>query len=75
MTAPKGQRQALRFHEPLQERDSESKTVGCRHTNPDICAKHSLASVCAFVRSDGMCLAPPARWPKQFRLLQKGGPS
>lgn len=66
-----GVKQAKRFHEPLAEGETAQKTIGCRHTNPDICAKHSLSTVCAFVRADGMCLAPPASWSKQYeRLLQ-----
>lgn len=64
-----------RFHDPLLTQDSEVQTLGCRHTNPDICSKHSLPKVCAFVRSDGLCLAPPTTWAKQYRklrLLQEG---
>lgn len=63
-------KRADRFHLPLQNGDTENRTVGCRHTNPDICAKHSLEGVCAFSRIDGFCLAPPMSWPKQFRKLQ-----
>lgn len=62
-----------RHHLPLELGDTESRTVGCRHTNPDICAKHSLEAVCAFARSDGICVAPPASWPKQFRKLKSVG--
>ena len=58
------------FHEPLRDGDSAEKTVGCRHTNPDICRNHSLPGACAFVRDDGICVAPPASWPKQFAKLQ-----
>jgi hypothetical protein len=61
--------QARRFHDPLDGRDTPDQTVGCRHTNPDICAKHSISLVCAFVRADGMCLSPPKSWPKQFKVL------
>jgi len=57
------------FHAPLNPKDSEHQTLGCRHTNPDICSKHDLLSVCAFVRPDGICLAPPRTWPKQFQKL------
>lgn len=57
------------FRAPLRPRDTEKQTVGCRYTNPDICAKHSLPSVCAFVREDGICLSPPKSWPKQYRHL------
>jgi predicted nucleic acid binding AN1-type Zn finger protein len=67
----KGPKQAKRFHEPLVEGETAQRTVGCRHTNPDICAKHSLPAVCAFARSDGMCLAPPASWPKQYEKLRQ----
>lgn len=59
------------FHAPLKSEDSEKETVGCRHTNPDICAKHSLFDVCAFVREDGICKAPPKSWPKQFQKLKE----
>ena len=27
------------FHAPLNPRDTEKQTEGCRHTQPDICAK------------------------------------
>ena len=65
----KGAEQAKRFHEPLVEGDTAQKTVGCRHTNPDVCARHSLSTVCAFARADGMCLAPPTSWAKQYEKL------
>lgn len=58
------------FHFPLKHDDSSEKTVGCRHTNPAICAKNSLSNVCAFVRHDGMCMAPPVSWKKQFLKLK-----
>lgn len=58
------------FHEPLKPGDTGTETVGCRHTNPDICAKNRMPGKCAFVRTDGMCLAPPSSWPKQFRKLK-----
>lgn len=62
-------KQSLRFHEPLVEGDSPTQTVGCRHTNPDICAKNAMPSVCAFARANGVCMAPPATWPKQYQKL------
>jgi hypothetical protein len=58
------------FRDPLLPQDSEVQTVGCRHTNPSVCSKHSLQRVCAFVRDDGLCLAPPTTWPKQYRKLR-----
>ena len=30
-----------------------------------------MPTVCAFVRSDNICLAPPASWPKQFQKLKQ----
>lgn len=76
MSGGRGAKQAQRFHEPLLPEDSEKQTVGCRHTNPDICAKNEMPAVCAFARADGMCLAPPSSWPKQFRKLHalRGAP-
>lgn len=65
--------QAQRFHDPLGVDDTPERTVGCRHTNPDICKKNGMPDVCALVRADGMCLAPPASWAKQYeKLLQLG---
>ena len=69
--ASRSNEQARRFHEPLEDLDTDQQTVGCRHTNPDICAKHSMASVCAFVRSDGTCLSPPKSWPRQYAKLNQ----
>jgi hypothetical protein len=62
-------RQAEAFHAPLHELDYEDRTFGCRHTNPDICAKHSMDRICAFVRDDNICQSPPVTWPKQFAKL------
>jgi hypothetical protein len=56
-------------NEPLREGDRPDRTVGCRHTNPDVCGKHSIEKVCAFVRDDNMCLAPPVSWKKQYERL------
>ena len=58
------------FHATLHQLDSEKQTFGCRHTNPDFCAKNRLPKLCAFVRKDKICFAPPSSWPKQFRKLQ-----
>lgn len=59
-----------RFHNALLPTDSEERTVGCRHTNPNACSKHSLRNVCAFARADGLCVAPPRSWPSQYRKLR-----
>ena len=58
------------FHAPLKPHDSEHQTVGCRHTNPDICAKNRTPKICAFVRSDQICKCPPQSWKKQFAKLK-----
>jgi hypothetical protein len=60
-----------RFHAPLCEGDTRTKTVGCRHANPDSCAKHSLPDICAFVRGDGICTSPPVSWQKQYGKLHR----
>ena len=65
-----GLTQAARFHARLEADDRVDRTVGCRHTNPDICAKNDMPNVCAFARLDGLCLSPPASWPKQFLKLR-----
>lgn len=61
------------FHAPLNPKDSEAQTFGCRHTNPDICAKNRVPKQCAFVNTDGMCYAPPRTWPSQFKKLKIQG--
>jgi len=58
------------FSEPIRPGDTENQTVGCRHTNPDICAKNRLPGKCAFVRDDKMCVTPPVSWPTQYRKLK-----
>ena len=60
------------FHAPLHPLDTEKQTRGCRHTNPDACAKNQMPKVCAFARADTMCLAPPQSWPRQFQKLKQG---
>ena len=63
----------ISFNSPLNRGDSEIQTVGCRHTNPDICGSNSVLSVCAFVRDDGICTKPSAAWKKQYKKLMEGG--
>jgi len=57
------------FHAPLHEKDTQTQTFGCRYTNPDICRKNMMPDVCAFARSDNICLSPPASWRKQYAKL------
>lgn len=59
------------YHAPLKDGDTANQTVGCRHTNPAICSKNLLDDVCAFVRDDSLCLAPPISWKKQYQKLIK----
>jgi len=62
---------AKAHHAPLHPDDTIEQTVGCRHTTPKNCAKNSMPDVCAFVRSDNMCQAPPRSWPRQFDKLSE----
>jgi len=58
------------FHAPLKPNDTLTQTVGCRHSNPDICKNNSLQEYCAFTREDGVCLRPSKAWAKQFIRLR-----
>jgi hypothetical protein len=60
------------YDRPLEDCETKEKTLGCRHSNPDICAKHSMPNVCAFVRDDGICLSPPVTWEKLYIRLKQG---
>jgi hypothetical protein len=64
--------QSKRLQAPLQPEDELGCTWGCRHSNPDVCGKHRMPKVCAFVREDGRCLAPPRSWAKQHTKLLAG---
>lgn len=59
------------FHAPLNDRDSETQTYGCRANNPDICANNGLTGVCAFVSEDGICRKPSKAWKKQYQKLKE----
>jgi hypothetical protein len=72
MKIPDREKQKEAFHAPLTPNDTVSKTYGCRHTNPSICANNSIPKSCAFVRADEMCLKPPVSWKKQFQKLKSG---
>jgi hypothetical protein len=61
--------QLLRRGAPLQPGDRVDRTAGCRQTQPSCCGRNSLPSVCAFARADGICLAPPTSWKRQFAAL------
>ena len=57
------------FSAPLNKRDTEYQTYGCRQRNPGICRNNGLADVCAFVRKDGICKKPSRAWVKQYQRL------
>ena len=59
------------FHAPLNERDSETQTYGCRANNPDICANNGLTGACAFVSEDCICRKPSKAWKKQYQKLKE----
>jgi len=54
------------FHAVPHSLDTEKQTFGRRYTSPEICAKNPMPMVCAFARTDNICLAPPVSRPKQF---------
>jgi hypothetical protein len=63
------------FHSAIHPLDSEIKTFGCRHATPDFCGKNGMPKICAFVRPDKICLAPPQGWSKQFQKLRQAKPA
>lgn len=62
-------KQKKAFHLPLNPGDTPTQTIGCRHTNPDTCARNHMPKKCCFVRKDNVCLSPPASWKKQYQKL------
>ncbi len=58
------------YEAPLTEYDTEEKTLGCRHTNPDICKMADVPEICAFAREDGMCMQPGRKWKKKYNELK-----
>ena len=59
------------FSAPLNEKDTENQTYGCRANNPDICANAYLQNVCALSSSDCICKKPSRAWKKQFAKLKE----
>ena len=45
------------------------RTLGCRHSNPNICKNNATPGKCAFVRDDGVCLTPPMSWKRIYQEL------
>lgn len=60
------------FNAPLRRGETENRTIGCRHTNPDICASAYLPNVCAFSRKDGICVHPGRGWKRKYKELKQG---
>jgi hypothetical protein len=56
---------------PLSEIDTEFQTLGCRHSNPDICKNYMTERKCAFVRADNVCHLVPRSWAKIFKDLKQ----
>jgi hypothetical protein len=54
---------------PLGATDCLEKTLGCRHSNPNICKNNATPGKCAFVRDDGVCLTPPKSWKRIYQEL------
>lgn len=59
------------FNAPLNDRDSETQTYGCRQNNPDICVNNSIPGVCAFTSDDCVCRRPSRYWKKQYQKLSQ----
>lgn len=59
------------FNDPLNEKDTELQTYGCRANNPNICANCYAPNICAFVCEDKICKKPSRAWKKQFEKLRK----
>ena len=59
------------FSAPLNEKDTESQTYGCRQNNPDICSYNSMPGVCAFTSDDCICKKPSRAWKKKFAELKE----
>lgn len=61
------------FNAPLNPKDTEEQTYGCRQNNPDICSNNSLPGVCAFVCDDCICKKPSRAWKKKYLELKNEG--
>ena len=59
------------FNSPLNEKDTENQTYGCRQNNPDICASNSIPNVCAFTSGDCICKRPSRAWKRKYKELKE----
>ena len=64
-------KELLNSKKELNNHDSEERTYGCRHTNPDICSNNSLPNICAFTSEDCICKRPPRSWKKLYQELKE----
>lgn len=64
---------SLRFSlkAPLNPKDTESQTYGCRANNPDICKNCYVEGICAFVSDDKVCKRPSVKWKKYYLQLKE----
>jgi len=54
---------------PLKPEDNLLQTYGCRYHNPVMCKHIGQPKICAFTRSDNLCLNPPNTWKRHFLHL------
>ena len=64
-------RELFNSKKSLCSKDSENKTYGCRHSNPNICSNNSIPGICAFTSEDCICKKPPRSWKKLYEELKK----
>ena len=60
----------IQFNAPLDEKDTELQTYGCRANNPDICANNSIPGICAFTSEDRTCKKPSRALKKKYFELK-----
>ena len=54
---------------PLEDGETLERTIGCRRSNPLICKNHSIPDLCAFIRTDNICMSPPNNWKGLYKQL------
>ena len=59
------------YNAPLNDKDTETQTYGCRANNPEICANNGMFGVCAFVTDDHVCRKPSRAWKKKYTELKQ----
>lgn len=57
------------FSAPINKGDTELTTMGCRHTNPEICKNNGIPNICAFASEDHICKKPSCAWKKKYIQL------